>query len=404
MGYGYPTWGRATQATLRDLLPDAATVGNPLDYTSMIWAETELLANIVRSVGEDPAIDQLLLLYDHPRDLAPESEAEWAAVRRGLLDGAEDCQAATLLASTLPDLVSEDANRECAARGVPPVGGLTTALACVKALRGPPGDAKRLREIAAAATPRQAERPGVHPRGGQLGRSAGRGSAEALSEGVAKGVLRAAGVAVPEGGEADDADGAVAIAVRIGWPVALKLSAPEITHKSEIGGIALGIEDEAELRAACERLASSPLHRRTSGLRTHAVVNPTFGAGGGVRFLVERMEPRGLELIVAARADAVVPALIVGLGGVWTEALADAVVIPLPADAARIERALQSLRGAPLLFGARAQTSWDIGALCGLCVQVAELLGSGGHELIELNPVVVHLDGEGCVALDAVVR
>ncbi len=237
-----------------------------------------------------------------------------------------------------------------------------------------------------------------------MGRSAGRGSAEALSEGVAKGVLRAAGAAVPEGGEADDADGAVAIAVRIGWPVALKLSAPELTHKSEIGGIALGIEDEAELRAACERLASSPLHRRTSGLRTHAVVNPTFGAGGGARFLVERIEPRGLELIVAARADAVVPALIVGLGGVWTEALADAVVIPLPADAARIERALQSLRGAPLLFGARAQTSWDIGALCGLCVQVAELLGSGGHELIELNPVVVHLDGEGCVALDAVVR
>ena len=363
------------------MLPDAATVGNPLDYTSLIWAETELLANITRTVGADPAIDQLLLLYDHPRDLAPESEAEWAAVRRGLLDGAEACEAATLLASTLPDLVNEDANRECAARGVPPVGGLTTALASAKALRAPPGDARRLREIAAAAASTHAERREYPHIGGQTRRSAEEGR---VSEGAAKGVLRAAGIPVPDGGEADDDDRCVEIAERIGWPVALKVSGPEINHKSEIGGIELWIEDEAELRAACARLESPD--------------------DDGVGFLVERMQPPGLEVLVSGRADAVVPALVIGLGGVWTEALADAVVIPLPADAARVERALHSLRGAPVLFGARGQTSRDIRALCALCVQVAEHLLAGGHELIELNPVAVYPDGQGCVALDAVIR
>ncbi len=150
-GVPLPPFGPATARRLEELLPDAATIANPLDYTALIWGDAELLSKIVRTVGADQAIGQLLLLYDHPRDLSPESEADWAAVREGLAAGADDCEAASVVASTLPDLVDEDANRELAARGVPAVGGLTAAFACVEALRREPSDTVRLREIAAAA-------------------------------------------------------------------------------------------------------------------------------------------------------------------------------------------------------------------------------------------------------------
>ena len=151
-GIELPPLADETRRKLAEVLPDAATPGNPLDYTSLIWGESELLASIVETVGADPAIDQLLLLYDHPAGLRPEHEDEWRAVRTGLADGAERCDAAALIASTLPDLIDDAAARELAARGIPVVAGLTTALACVRALRSGPGDPARLRAIAAAAS------------------------------------------------------------------------------------------------------------------------------------------------------------------------------------------------------------------------------------------------------------
>jgi acetate---CoA ligase (ADP-forming) len=109
-----------------------------------------------------------------------------------------------------------------------------------------------------------------------------------------------------------------------------------------------------------------------------------------------------VEVIVAARRDAVVPALVVGLGGVWTELLDDVAIVPLPARVPRVERALRSLKGASLLTGGRGTTAADLGALAKLAVQVGELLLDSGLELIELNPV---LAGEwGAVAVDATAR
>ena len=75
------------------------------------------------------------------------------------------------------------------------------------------------------------------------------------------------------------------------------------------------------------------------------------------------MAPPGVELVVAARRDAVVPALVVGLGGVWTELLGDVAIIPLPATPERVEAGLRSLRGAGLLTGARGRPPVDLGAL-----------------------------------------
>ena len=115
--------------------------------------------------------------------------------------------------------------------------------------------------------------------------------------------------------------------------------------------------------------------------------------------LVERMEAPGVELLVAARRDAVVPALVVGLGGIWTEIHDDVAVVPLPATPERVEEALRSLRGAPLLTGARGGPPLDVAAAARLAAGVGDLLLAEDLALIELNPVLVH--ERGAVAVDA---
>ena len=104
------------------------------------------------------------------------------------------------------------------------------------------------------------------------------------------------------------------------------------------------------------------------------------------------MAQPGAELLVSVRTDAVVPALVVGLGGVWTEALDDVAIVPLPASAARVERALSSLKGAALIpnVAAAAHVAAQIGA------------AADGLELLECNPVLVHRDG--AVVVDATAK
>jgi hypothetical protein len=109
-----------------------------------------------------------------------------------------------------------------------------------------------------------------------------------------------------------------------------------------------------------------------------------------------------VELVVAARRDAVVPALVVGLGGIWTELLDDVAIVPLPASQARVEAALRSLRGAGRLLGARATEPVDLAAVAALAAGCGDLLLAEGLTLLELNPVIA--GPGGAVAVDAVAR
>src|SRR5205085_1647629 len=153
--------------------------------------------------------------------------------------------------------------------------------------------------------------------------------------------------------------------------------------KSELGAVWLGLISEPEVTAAYGHL--SRLSERIGGT-----------------VLAERMAAPGLELIVAARADGVVPALVIGLGGVWTEVLSDVAVVPLPAGAERIEHAIRSLRGAPLLTGARSAARVDLAAVARMAQRVGELLLEESLELLELNPVLA--GPAGAVAVDATAR
>ena len=177
-----------------------------------------------------------------------------------------------------------------------------------------------------------------------------------LGEPETKALLRAADISVPDGEVTDDA---VATWRALGGPVAVKRLG--VTHKAREGGVVLDLDDTESVRAAAARL--------------------------GAPVLVERMAPRGIEVLVAIRRDALVPVLVVGAGGVHTEQLDDVAVIPLPADAARIAEALRTLR-TPIPPEPIAR--------------LAEQLQTLPLALIELNPVIVH--GDQAVAVDALAQ
>jgi acetate---CoA ligase (ADP-forming) len=102
---------------------------------------------------------------------------------------------------------------------------------------------------------------------------------------------------------------------------------------------------------------------------------------------------------VAARADAVVPCVVVAVGGIWTEALDDAAIVPLPAEPEQVEEAILGLRAAGVLTGARGGVKLDVAAAARLAAAAGELLLERELDLLELNPVLVH--ERGAVAVDA---
>src|ERR1041385_5562563 len=143
----------------------------------------------------------------------------------------------------------------------------------------------------------------------------------------------------PRADLARTADEAAAIAKRIGYPVVLKAQAAALSHKTEAGGVALNLADEAALRGAWDRMMASV-----------TAAAPDVALDGA---LVEKMSPRGVELMVGAKRD---PGwgtvLLVGLGGIWVEALGDVQLLPSGADAALIHEALGKLRSASRISAA----------------------------------------------------
>ncbi len=221
-----------------------------------------------------------------------------------------------MLASTVPDLLPERSALELAERGIAAAAGLREAIRCATALRIPRPSPERLEQIALAAE-----------------RGDGAGDAgQWLGEAESKRLLADAGLPVPRFGVAAGADAAVALATEIAGPVAVKLSGPGLRHKSEAGAVVLGLDGAAEVRDAASASSSCP----------RPTARPSWS---------RRWRRGEAELIVAARRDGVVPALVVGLGGLWAEALDDVAIVPLPASPERVEQALGALRGAALLRG-----------------------------------------------------
>ena len=213
----------------------------------------------------------------------------------------------------------------------------------------------------------------------------------AQPEWFSKKLLAAAAIRIPEGILARTSDEAAAAAKRIGYPVALKAQAAALSHKTEAGGVALNLGEETALRVAWDMMMRN-VHRAAPNLILDGV-------------LVEKMSPRGIELMVGAKRD---PAwgtvLLLGLGGIWVEAFEDVQVLPASADAAQIMEALGRLRAAKLLAGMRGMPPGDIEAAARVVLAIGRLMHSApAIAEIDINPLMVHARGEGATALDALI-
>jgi acyl-CoA synthetase (NDP forming) len=213
----------------------------------------------------------------------------------------------------------------------------------------------------------------------------------AQPEWLGKKLLAAAGIAVPAGDLARTPDEAAAVAKRIGYPVALKAQAATLLHKTEAGAVILNLADEAALRAVWSTL--------TANVRR---VSPDVLLDG---VLVEKMAAKGIELMVGAKRDTGWgTVLLLGLGGIWVEALGDVQVLPGSADKGQIIEALHSLRSAKLLDGVRGAPPSDIEAVAHAVMAIGRLMHSMPELMeIDVNPLMVHARGEGATALDALV-
>ena len=209
-------------------------------------------------------------------------------------------------------------------------------------------------------------------------------------EAGAKRLLAAAGIqSAPELACATPA-AAVAAAEAIGFPVVLKILSPDITHKSEIGGVLLGIHDAASVWSGfatlMERAGDQAPHARIEGV------------------LVAKQLSGGVECILGIHQDPVFgPVAMVGLGGIFVEVLRDVAFRRCPFGPDIAEQMIRSLRGAPLLTGIRGRPPADIAALAQMLSRLSAFAHAAGPRLqaVDLNPVLVM--PEGAFAVDAVV-
>jgi len=212
-----------------------------------------------------------------------------------------------------------------------------------------------------------------------------------LPEYRGKAYLAALGIPVPAGALARDRAEALAIAARIGFPLALKAQARELAHKSDAGGVILGVGDAGALASAFDRIIAAVAAARAD-LRLDGV-------------LVERMSPPGIEMIVGARRDpGWGPVVAVGFGGVLVEILDDVRLMAPDVTENDVQSEIAKLRGAKLLDGARGAPPADVAALAAIVAKLAALMRASPDLIeIDLNPVMVYPRGQGACALDALV-
>ncbi len=209
-----------------------------------------------------------------------------------------------------------------------------------------------------------------------------------ITEQSAAAVLSAYGITVPEGEVARDLQAAVTAAERIGYPVVAKIASPDILHKSDIGGIRVGIQDATQLASAYEEILG-----KARAYMPEAVID-------GI--LVQEIVPAGREVIVGIDRDPTFgPLLMFGLGGVYVEVLKDVVFRLCPVDMATAREMISEIRGYGLLRGARGEKPADIDAIADVLVRIS-VLATEHPEILELdiNPLIVGDTGHGAIAAD----
>ena len=399
-----PPLAEATVARLRDLLPATASTANPVDTTAGVDGET--FASCLRALIEDPGIDSVIALAA-PTAITDPTAGVGAAVtaaevhkpvvlvRAGQLSTVEPVPTGSTVRSSpapVEPAPSGAAPVEPAPSGAAPAEPRPdgSAASIVPAFADPAVAASAIAAVAGYARWRSRPArdvpnlPGVDlERARSLvdAHLAGCGGGWLDPDRVVE-LLRCFGLPVVSGITAPDAHAAVQAAGELGYPVAVKAIATGVLHKSRKGGVLLGLRDAAQVRDAAATLAAR------------------FGSAlSGV--LVQPMVEPGRELLVGVHGDPTFgPLVVLGVGGVDTDLIADRTSRLVPLTRADATEMVASLRASPLLFG---EGGLDPAALVGVLLRVARM-ADALPEIAEadLNPVV--LTASSCVAVDARIR
>jgi acyl-CoA synthetase (NDP forming) len=350
------------EASLRGMLP-YATARNPLDTTAQVLNDLGLWTRSVEVVvgaGYDAVLMYLAYFGQSPRMFAPLLDAMAPLRREGgpplVFCSLFDAEAAAA-ARTAGFLIFEDPSR------------------AVRALAGWMHAHKAIREAGKRVSP------------ATIGTGTPLRAGSAESE--IKRALASAHIAIPEERVATTRDDAVAAARAIGFPVVMKVSSPDIAHKTEVGGVVLGVAGEEDVVRAWDAIAASV-----------AAKVPTARVDG---VLVARQYVGGLEMLLGSVADPVFGTMILlGAGGILAEAMGDVAMRRAPLDRDDAEAMIDELRIASLLGGIRGGPPLDRAALCAAVVEFAATAMAAGEGVsIEINPLLVLHEGQRCVALDA---
>ena len=350
-------------AALKALLPAFANVSNPVDTTADILRDEKLTGECLRIVCADKGVG--IVLFPIPMDYGPITKAMAQAI---------DEVGRNTDAVIVPVWMSRrlgEGFQVLDAAGRMPFFSLTDAVGALKKvlpqrdklLAAPPG-----RAVQASKTP-----------------------ASVLSEIDAKARLERAGISVPNGRLAHNEDEACAHAAVLGYPLVLKVASSQITHKTEVGGVKLGISTDEQLREAYRAIELS-----VAAHRPDAVVN-------GI--LVEKMFPSGgREVLVGVHRDLAFGLILTfGLGGIFVEVLKDVTHRALPITRVDAHDMVREIRAYPLLAGVRGQAPADLEALEALLLKVSDFACTEVDSLqeLDLNPVWVGNAGQGAFPLDA---
>lgn len=366
IGLALPEPGGDTAAALRATIPDFIPVSNPMDLTAQALVDPDLYRRTLAPLLADDRFGSVILgiIQTDPNTSRLKFEPIAEAIR------ALSPQKPVIFAG-----LDEGAQ-------VPPA-----YIAALRALNVPyfPSPDRAFRAIARLGAAHDFAKTADEPVTASLPMGG------VIPEYRAKQLLAPIGIPFPEGGFATSVAEAQAVAARIGYPVVIKAQAPALSHKSDAGGVILNLADDAALAAGWARLHAN--------IATHA---PGLTLDG---VLVEAMGARGVELIVGARNDPEWgPVILVGFGGVQAEILQDVRLLPADLTPEAIVGELRKLKSGTLLDGWRGSPALDVGAVAAIVGNVGRLLrGTPAIREIDLNPVIVYPQGQGAVALDALI-
>jgi acyl-CoA synthetase (NDP forming) len=364
IGLDIPPPSPATRTALQAALPAFAAPDNPVDVTAQVIKDLGIWTRAANALVADPAIGSLAVLAvpGSPKQAIDKGQVMLSAI---IASGKPAVVAALGDESPIPAQFYS-MFRE---RGIPVFRSPERALqALAHATRY-----GRALATAGATAPSINAPPLPHD--------------GTLPEHVGKAYLAALGISIPKGKLARDLAAAKAIATEIGYPVALKAQASTLSHKSDHGGVILGIESAETLVPVWDAMQAAMAEITLDGI------------------LIEQMVTSGLEMIVGARRDpGWGPVVLVGLGGIFVEALKDVRLMPASLPKERIIAECYQLNGSAMLRGVRGRPAVDVEALADVVLRVAAaMMARPEITEIDINPLTVLPAGQGAIALDALI-